>query len=58
MSRESFAIGTLIVLSEDGKQGEHGVKVQAWNGQPSHLARSRWVSNVDKVRVEFEEEVR
>ena len=58
MSRGSFAIGTLTVLTENEKQGEHGVKVQAWNGQPSNLASSCWVSNVDKARVEFEEEVR
>lgn len=58
VSPESFGIAAITVTAEDGKQGEHGVKLQQWHGQPSDRSSSRWFSDADTARDEFEEDVR
>lgn len=45
-------------LRETGaKEGQHGVKVYGWSGQPNSQPSCQWVTNPSKARGRFEQEV-
>ena len=47
-----------ITSSEEGAtEGLHGIRMQAWVGQPSTAKSSIWVTNADKAQTEFEKEI-
>ena len=47
-----------ITSSEEGDtEGLHGIRMQAWVGQPSKQKSSRWVTTADKAQTEFEKEI-
>jgi hypothetical protein len=39
------------------KEGQHGVKVYSWNGQPSLQPNCLWVTNAAQARARFKEQV-
>ncbi len=39
------------------KEGQHGVKLYGWNGQPNLQPSCIWVPNAAKARARFKEEV-
>jgi hypothetical protein len=47
-----------ITSSEEGAtEGLHGIRMQAWVGQPSKRKSSTWVTTADKAQTEFEKEI-
>src|SRR5918993_3680862 len=47
-----------ITSSEEGAmEGLHGIRMQAWVGQPSTAKSSTWVTTADKAKSEFEKEI-
>ena len=47
-----------ITLSEEGAtEGLHGIRMQAWVGQPSTAKSSTWVTTAVKPQTEFEKEI-
>ena len=47
-----------ITLSEEGAtEGLHGIRMQAWVGQPSTAKSSTWVTTAVKAQTEFEKEI-
>ncbi len=39
------------------KEGQHGVKLYGWNGQPNLQPSCIWVTNAAKARARFQNEV-
>ena len=47
-----------ITMSEaEATEGLHGIRMQAWVGQPSKQKSSRWFTTADKAQTEFEKEI-
>ena len=47
-----------ITSSEEGAtEGLHGIRMQAWVGQPSKRKSGRWFKTADKAKTAFEKEI-
>jgi hypothetical protein len=47
-----------ITSSEEGAtEGLHGIRMQAWVGQPSKRMSSRWFTTADMAKTAFEKEI-
>jgi hypothetical protein len=56
--RGGFTGLAIPTLTEGGASvGQHGIKIYSWSGQPNPKPSSRWVSNAEKARARFEEEI-
>jgi hypothetical protein len=52
-------VGVPFITSSEveATEGLHGIRMQAWVGQPSTQKSSRWVTTADKAQTEFEKEI-
>src|SRR5215207_7640703 len=56
--RARLTSSAVPMVTEGGaKEGQHGIKVYGWSGQPSTKAGSRWVPSAEEARARFEQEI-
>jgi hypothetical protein len=53
------AVGVPFLTKREAEatEGLHGIRMQAWVGQPSTAKSSTWVTTADKAETEFEKEI-